>query len=349
VKDLCKEDFFYGEDDRSQKFEEDLIKLEKKHSKIIQKIIDTNSIDSLSEDEYIEFILFLLLQDARTKRSKWEIREFTRIMIENVYKPQLKLKGRPPNIPENFVDNLDIQFPGDFALRMWSAICYFDGLRDLKAVLINNITDRDFYCSDHPVVRHNYIEFENSSSLDYLAPGLIIFFPLNNEHMVLLFDEKAYSVNLDFDSVCCLNKTTDLDSINKLQYINAFNCVLFSNAKEIENAKRLHNEIQEYMGHDYHIDKKEIMHEDGSKTLIIHHHPEKPTYKLTLSFVSLNEDYVEFCMKAYEDNTKNIPGARPLRNLKLAAKVEDKLRKLEIKIEEIMENHSGKIFTITPP
>jgi hypothetical protein len=349
VKDLCKEDFFYGDDDKSQKFEDNLSKFEKRHSTIIQKIINNSSIDCLSDDEYIEFILFLLLQDTRTKRSKWEIREFTRIMVETVYKPRLKLRRRPPHISDNFIDDLDIQFTGDFALRMRSAICYVEGLRDLKVVLINNITDRNFYCSDHPVVRHNYIEFENSSSIDYLAPGLIIFFPLDNENMVILFDMKAYTVDLDFDTVYCLNKTTDIDSINKLQFINAFNYVLFSNAKEIENAKRLHNEIPCYMGHDYHIDKKEILHDDGSKTLIIHHRPEKPTFKLNLSFIVFNEDYAKFCMEKYNVSTKNIPGARPIRNLKLAAKVEDCLHKLEIEINEIMKNNSGKFFTITPP
>ena len=34
--------------------------------------------------------------------------------------------------------------------------------------------------------------------------------------MILLFDEKAYSVDLDFDSIYCLDNKNDLDSINKL-------------------------------------------------------------------------------------------------------------------------------------
>jgi hypothetical protein len=348
VKDLCKKDFFYGKDDRSQKFENGLSQFEQRHSEIIQKIIDTHSIDCLNKDEYIEFLLFLLLQDARTKRSQWEIREFTQVMVENVIKPQLKLKERPADIPEDFIDKLDIKFSGDFALRMLGAICYVEGLSDLKVILINNTTERNFYCSDHPVVRYNYIEFEDSTSLDYLAPGLLIFFPLNNENLVLLFDEKAYSVDVDFGSVYCLNNTTDLDSINKLQFINAFDCVLFSDGNEIANVKKMHADLQRYISHEYHIERKEILHNDGSKTLVMHHVPEKSGFKLNLSFISPRYEYIEYCMEEYKKRTKHTPGAKPRRSLELAAKVEECLRKSENKISEIMKDHSGKFFTFSP-
>ena len=80
VKDLCKEDFFYGDDERSQKFEDSLSIFEKRQARIIRKIIDNISIDVLNEDEYTEFILFLLLQDARTKRSKWKYENLHRLL-----------------------------------------------------------------------------------------------------------------------------------------------------------------------------------------------------------------------------------------------------------------------------
>jgi hypothetical protein len=349
VKDLCKEDFFYGEDERSQRFEDNLGKFEKRQAKIIRKIIENISIDILNEDEYFEFILFLLIQDARTKRSKWEIKEFTQMMVENVFKPQLKTKERPPNIPEDFIDNLKIQLPGDFALRMMGAICYVEGLKDLKAVLINNITNQNFYCSDHPVVRYNYIKFENTSSIDYLAPGLIIFYPINNEITIMLFDEKAYSVDRDFDSIYCLNNKNDLESINKLQFISAVDHILFSDAHETENVKRIHRNVSEYMGHDYHIDKTEDIHADGSKTLVLRHRPDKPRYILDLSFVSFYRGYAEYCKEIFEKTTKNNPKAKPIRDLKLAAKVEECLRTKEEQVKEIMEKNQGKFFTIATP
>ena len=73
-----------------------------------------------------------------------EIREFTQIIVDNVLKPQLKTKEKPPNIPDDFIDNLKIQLPCDFALRMLGAIGYVEGLMDLKAILINNITNQNF-------------------------------------------------------------------------------------------------------------------------------------------------------------------------------------------------------------
>jgi hypothetical protein len=349
INNLCKENFFYGEDDRSQRFEDGLSNFEDKHAQILKKIIDATSIDILNEDEYIEFILFLLLQDARTKQSKWEIQKFTQVMIENVIKPQMKARERPSFITDEWIDKLEIQFIGDFALRMWGATRHLDGLMDLKAILINNITNQNFFCSDDPVIRYNYIKFENSSSTDYLAPGLMIFFPINNEIMILLYDEKAYSVNLDFDSIYCLDNRADLESINKLQFINAFDFILFSDLNELENIKRIHDEIHEYMGHEYQVDKEEILHDDGSKTLVLHHSSGRPQYHLDLSFVSLNRDYVEFCMKNYETATKDNPKAKPIRSLELAAKVDEHLRNSETEIKKIMEQNTGKFFKIIIP
>ena len=229
------------------------------------------------------------------------------------------------------------------------ATCYVAGLKDLKAILINNITNQNFYCSDHPVVRYNYIKFENTSSIDYLAPGLIIFYPINNEITIMLFDEKAYSVDRDFDSIYCLNDKNDLESINKLQFINALDCVLFSDEHETENVKRIHRDVSEYMGHDYHIEKTEDIHADGSKTLILHHRPDKPRYSLDLSFVSFNREYAEYCKEIFEKTTKNNPRAKPIRDLKLAAKVEECLHIKEDQVKEIMEKNRGKFFTFATP
>jgi hypothetical protein len=349
INNLCKENFFYGEDDRSQQFEDRLSDFENKHSQILKKIIDAASINILNENEYIEFILFLLLQDARTKRSKWEIQEFTRVLVENVIKPQLKTRERPLFMTDEWIDKLEIQFIGDFALRMMGATKHLDGLMDLKAVIINNVTNQNFFCSDHPVVRYNYIKFKNSSSIDYLAPGLMIFFPISNELTVLLYDEKAYSVDLDFDSIHCLDNISDLESINKLQFLSAFDYILFSNASELEDVKRIHHEIKGYMGHEYHIDKKETLHENGSRTLVLHHHSDRPQYHLDLSFVSLNRDYVEFCMEKYETATKDNSRAKPIRSQKLAAKVEENLRNSETEMKKIMEQNPGKFFKIITP
>lgn len=349
VKDLCKENFFYGSDEKSQTFENNLSKFEKEQANITRKIIDNNSIRFLTQDEYTKFILFLILQDARTKRSKREIKKFTQIMVQNYFKPLLKTKKRPPGIPEDFIDNLKISFSGDFALRMLGGICYVEGLSDLRAVLIFNITNRKFYCSDHPIVRYNYIKFKNSPSTDYLAPGLMIFYPINNENMILLFDEKAYHVYQDFDSVYILDKVADVESINKLQFISAVDCVLFSDQNEVENVKRIHREMSGYMGHDYHIEKTEKKHADGKRTVILRRHPKKLEFTLDLSFVSFNRKSVESCLKKFTKITKNNPRPRPIRNLRLSEKVEECQRKSEEKIIAIMNENHGRIFTYACP
>jgi hypothetical protein len=349
INNLCKENFFYGEDDRSQKFENGLSNFEDKHAQILKKIIDSASLNILNENEYVEFVLFLLLQDARTKRSKWEIQKFTQVLIDNVFKPQMKARERPSFITDEWIDKLEIRFIGDFALRMWGATRHLDGLMDLKAILINNVTNQNFFCSDHPVVRYNYIKFENSSSIDYLAPGLMIFFPISNEIMVLLYDEKAYSIDLDFDSIYCLDNGADLESINKLQFISASDCILFSDVNELADVKRIHREINEYMGHEYRVDKEETLHEDGSKTLVLHHHSDRPYFHLDLSFVSLNRDYAEFCMENYKTATKDNLSAKPIRSLKLAAKVEEHLHNSETEMKKIMEQNFGKFVKIIIP
>ena len=59
-------------------------------------------------------------------------------------------------------------------------------------------------------------------------------------------------------------------------------------------------------------------------------------------FVAFNRKYAEFCMENYVKTTKNNPSAKPIRSLKLAAKVDERLCNSEKGINEIMRKNPGK-------
>lgn len=67
IKDICQGSYFYDDD---SKYEKILSDLEQLQSKAIKKIIENQSLDGIQTEDYFHLLLFLLLQQSRTKKQK---------------------------------------------------------------------------------------------------------------------------------------------------------------------------------------------------------------------------------------------------------------------------------------
>jgi hypothetical protein len=122
-------------------------------------------------------------------------------------------------------------------------LCH-ESISDIKSALIINTTNNSFICSDAPVVRYNQLKIDNERLRSLFSPGLEIFYPINNEIVLLFYDHEAYDIDFDYDSICYLDKQADIDSLNSLQFMNALDFVLFSDINQKENIENLYRENQ---------------------------------------------------------------------------------------------------------
>jgi len=341
IKYLCKEDFFYGSDVIAQNFEDNLSIIENEHKKLIDKILDNYSLNCLNEDEYVGLLVLILFQASRTRSSKRR----SRILAKIIEKKKKTLNITDSDVFQDFPRKIDptedFRLRQAFGVTMHAAINSVEAILDLTPALLINISDRNFICSDSPVVFYNDVQFDTDFKSDGLInPGLQIFYPISNEIVLLLFDHFAYKLDFDFDSICYLDKKNDIDAINKLQFINSLDFILFSEIKQNKNIEKIFQEVEKDIRKDVrrtfgsYFKGREFLEKIGmwhQFSLLSKYR----TYKLRLSFMTLNTKYAKDQIDQYYEERKKDPNAIPTRNKSLANKAIDRLKKAHKKIEKI--------------
>ena len=241
----------------------------------------------------------------------------------------------------------DLQFRRDFAITMHSAINSVEAITDLKPVLLVNISDRNFICGDAPIVIFNNIKFSNHSSDGLLTPGLQIFYPLNNELVLLILDQKAYTLDFDYDSICYVNKKSDIDSINKMQFINALDFVLFSEIKQKKNIEKIFREIEKEIQND--VQRNFGSYKKGKEFLQknkiwrqFYYLSKYRTHKQNLTFISIDEEYARNQIDKYNKILEIDQNAIPTRDKALADKTIARLKKAHERMTVSLKESSTK-------
>lgn len=307
INNIAKEDFFYGNDIPAIKFENNLSISESWHSEIIKKIIKNYSLNSLNNDDYLLLRTLILFQESRTKSAK-----IFSVIYSNFQTANGKIDiNHFKKLPRNVGKEMGHPYRTAFGLLMQAPILSHESISDLKMALLINITNKNFICGDAPTVRFNQLKIKNERLFSLFSPGLEIFYPLNNELLLLFYDPKAYDIEFDFGSVCYVNKLADIDALNKLQLINALEFVLFSDITQRENVEKMYHEIQM------------IIHKNVKKTFgsfekgrdLINGFDSNYwnlfcfiskyfNYKLNLSFIHRNLEYEQYWLKKYNDAVK---------------------------------------------
>ena len=110
---------------------------------------------------------------------------------EDIFKPILESEGYTKEFLE------EIKFK-DRILFSWNLVLGIEGgilLRDLVPILLLNKTKTDFIFSDSPIVLYNLVHHkEESGHTGLQSPGLLIFVPLNNRLLLMMFDDNSYHI-----------------------------------------------------------------------------------------------------------------------------------------------------------
>ena len=210
--------------------------------------------------------------------------------------------------------------------------------------MIINTTNQNFICGDAPVVRFNQIKIFNERLQSLFSPGLELFYPINNEILLFFYDPRAYDINCDFDSTYYLDKPTDLDSLNKLQIINAFESVYFSDIQQKDNIEKLYQDIQKIIYKNaeekygsYEKISDFLKRKDNNLWKIFCLISKYFDYHLDLSFVHKNVEYEQYWLRKYQDAIDTNQPRELIRNKDIEEKVRTIIEK-ETKIDN-KDNH----------
>lgn len=196
IKKVLVENYFYP-----QEIEDWLAnEVEIKGIKVIQKIIDDESLDFMEESHKIDIAKWILVQDLRTREYRDALKEsyemITKLIIEKDfiphYAPELKDKDYTIEYNEDYIKGIQMNMMKKFE-REGSMII------DYNWSLHINDTELYYYTSDNPIIKDNTYhktlgkllgEDQSSSRLGYLSKGIEFNIPISSKLCIFLFDSK---------------------------------------------------------------------------------------------------------------------------------------------------------------
>jgi hypothetical protein len=122
-------------------------------------------------------------------------------------------------------------------------------LSDLDYKIIKNESAIPFITSDHPLVRYNKLYVSKKmkfSKTGFSTIGLIIFFPLSSNTMLILYDGGAYNIGPKRKSIFKITNKEEAKLLNTFQFINQKGQVYFDNRINETQIKALNNEYLNY-------------------------------------------------------------------------------------------------------
>lgn len=237
LKAQCYRDYFYGKD---QAVENVLAEVEGKTADLFRAIDERGYLPPLGSLGHMHLVMFLLLQSARTVYSVDALAEMSDKLMKHLIAQRAEAEGIDLN---DFT--IGVEEPAKFALGM--AVQAYPLMLDLRPKLLINKTNQGFLTSDNPVVLYNQLfSFRRfGSNCGYASKGLQVFFPLDEERLIILYDDGCYSVGAAGSEVVEVRLPKDVYELNALQFCSASNNLYFGQGAI--NFEALHRKVRPYL------------------------------------------------------------------------------------------------------
>jgi len=192
IKNVCCEHYFYDTSkDIAQQIEKTLSYQESAFKSVYNKLIATQDLISLTNDERKAIVSFVATQELRTLKWRRALREIPQQIEEAIKQmaeklPQEKRSGKLKERLE--LEQLMLKrFAKDKEAIKSLHISTLEDIPEYVDIIHNkfewilfvNRTAMPFWSSDHPVTRYNPIDRRPRGNLGLLCPGIAIHFPLN--------------------------------------------------------------------------------------------------------------------------------------------------------------------------
>lgn len=220
TKSICYKDYFYGEDG---KIEKDFANKERRWAEVIQSIIniDKYNLDEEQEKQIKEFAIF---QYCRTLA----MYNYTKDMIVEI--EHRLITDKFPDADEEVIRELvskKIEKKEMIADTINMCEELVEEINDLSISIIKFDTTKKLITSDMPVIGINPFD---SSKVGFSVVGIVIFFPISPDIMVMIYDSKIYENCANYMTI---SNEQDVINLNKYQLISAEERIMAKETSEL--------------------------------------------------------------------------------------------------------------------
>jgi hypothetical protein len=219
-KNQCKSDFYYGKD---MVWEKKLSKMETKWGKVFDRIT-LNETYIPSEKDSILLKEFAVIQKSRSKANNSHSEELDNQTSEIIYQIDFNNFGM-----NNIAKYLSVKNRRKLAVEYFKNSHYIyvkrnlenayknkNLLEDLNVLVISFKTQNKLIISDDPIIMINRFTEHN---IGLIMMGLVVFFPISPETLVVIYDSKMYPKYSKINRKGSRNEE-EVDFLNAFQYIS---------------------------------------------------------------------------------------------------------------------------------
>jgi len=299
IKGQCARHKFYGD----AEFEKQLSQLENRHAESLRSMIEfvwSESPQELEVETVWGAFEATLFQKSRTELEARKHAEAQEEMLKELFIQHLKtsprIKNRAQCVDAMVSGKAKITVPLHHTVMMLisTAIRAMPLISDLRFCILRNQTEFPFIFCDSPVVFHNsyYRNVTSRGVLGLQTPGLQIFFPLDSDTLLVLFDREAYKTMID-SFVVDLIRESDVSQLNAMQLHNHTHALYFASAEHGGDVSNGEYVIDLWNAHKRNVRRPEIsfarrdgLYVDGKPVDRIYHTSERQlNIRLDLSFM----------------------------------------------------------------
>lgn len=239
LKNQCYKDYFYGKEEST----ENSLSLIEGHTAKIFKILDkTLTLPKPISPPHVTLVTYILAQYGRTKYRADALNEMSDKMFKHTYKEKLEAEFEGIDL-----DSFTVGIENVTLHALSSATQYFPMLLDLDYKIISNRSGVEFVTSDNPVVLYNlllsYRKFGSNTGL--AVKGLLVFFPISPDKLLIFYDSGAYRVGSDRKIKIEITNPKDAYNLNSLQACACYENIYFRDASLDVTA--LHKKVKPFL------------------------------------------------------------------------------------------------------
>lgn len=273
ISKVCSRNYFYG---NPPTVETEISNLEGYQARPLNTLRDGSNLTDLSDEEIRLLLSFVTTQRSRTKAMKEDINtgeEFLRDAVRDDMEADRYeefIEWTSDLSEEEKEDTIvEASLLGTHYYIISLGIFAYIGIQDLDAVMIRNVTDRDFIVCDAPVVHDNprYKAFRGLVLAALGNRGLQLFCPVDRNRMLLLYDPEVYQLESNSRRQVLIKSPEVVDQLNLLQLHNAEEIVmsrpgseqyvleLYDRIEEVRRRKEITETIETELGDNVEVDK----------------------------------------------------------------------------------------------
>lgn len=188
IQDIAFEKEFYDKIEEDQITEKALREIEGRYDKAITNLIETKSVQDLTNEHFEDILDFVTVQMLRTKETRIEFEQAAQQFLDK-YDKELSDELRKEVYETLEKDSLRKMHKDMIAEKE----TFKDIIRKMKWMLVINKTNFPFWTSDSPVVKYNSIDHFPYGNLGLTSKGIEIHFPITPHLALLILDPLSFN------------------------------------------------------------------------------------------------------------------------------------------------------------